>query len=84
MGFLLGTGSPILAVGGRLTYILLYLVFKRVYKGDGVSADCVQKKKGLATRLLIQLGAGIYNHYFRQKRVGIHVLGRDALMWRQR
>jgi hypothetical protein len=47
-----------------LTYILLYLVFKRVYQGDGVSADCVQKKKGLATMLLIQLGAGIYNHYF--------------------
>jgi radical SAM superfamily enzyme YgiQ (UPF0313 family) len=63
-------------LAGRLTYILLCLVFKRVYQGDGVSADCVQKKKGLATRLLIQLGAGIYNHYFRQKRVGIHVLGR--------
>jgi hypothetical protein len=28
------------------SYILLCLVFKRVYQGDGVSADCVQKKEG--------------------------------------
>jgi radical SAM superfamily enzyme YgiQ (UPF0313 family) len=63
-------------LAGRLTYIFLCLVFKRVYQGDGVSADSVQKKKGLATRLLIKLGAGIYSHYFRQKRVSIHVLRR--------
>lgn len=58
---------------GRLTYILLCLVFKRVYQGDGVSADCVQRKKGFVTRVLINLGAGIYNHCFRQKRVGLRV-----------
>lgn len=60
-------------LGGQLTYILLSLVFKRVYKGHGVSADCVQKKKGVVTKVLINLGAGIYSHFFRRKRVDLRV-----------
>jgi radical SAM superfamily enzyme YgiQ (UPF0313 family) len=63
--------------GGRLTYVLLCLVFKRVYQGDGVSADCVRMRKGMVTRALINLGAGIYSHCFRQKRVGLRVMLRD-------
>ena len=60
-------------VAGQLTYILLSLVFKRVYKGHGISADCVQKKKGVVTKTLINLGASLYSHFFRQKRVGLRV-----------
>jgi radical SAM superfamily enzyme YgiQ (UPF0313 family) len=60
-------------LAGKLTYVLLSLVFKRVYKGHGVSADCVQKKKGLITKILINVAASIYSHFFRQKAVGLRV-----------
>lgn len=67
-----GVGSS-WPLAGKLTYVVLSLVFKRVYKGHGVSADCVQKKKGMITKILINLGASIYSHFFRQKTVGLRV-----------
>jgi hypothetical protein len=60
-------------LAGRLAYVFLSIIFHRVYAGHGVSADNVQKKKGRMTRLFIHLAVGVYNHFFRQTRVGFEV-----------
>ena len=53
---------------GKLAYLLLSMIFKRVYARHGVSADSVQDKKGLMTRMLIKSVVAVYNHFFRQTR----------------
>jgi radical SAM superfamily enzyme YgiQ (UPF0313 family) len=60
-------------LAGKITYVLLCIVFKRVYAGHGVSADSVQKKKGILTKALIKIGADVYSYFFRQKKVGFRV-----------
>jgi radical SAM superfamily enzyme YgiQ (UPF0313 family) len=59
--------------GGRLAYVLLSLIFHRVYAGHGIAADSVQRKKSAVTKLLIKLAVGVYNRFFRQTRVGFRV-----------
>jgi len=63
-------------IAGKTAYFFLCVVFKRVYAGHGVSADNVQRKRGVITRTLIKLGVGVYSHFFRQRRVGLSVPGR--------
>jgi hypothetical protein len=58
---------------GKFTYLLLCLVFRRIYGGQGMAADGVRKKRlGLVTRGLIKIGTTTYNHYYR-KRLGVRV-----------
>jgi hypothetical protein len=51
---------------GKVTYILLCLVFKRVYAGHGMSADSVQRKRGVVTRTLIKMATVVFAFFFRQ------------------
>ncbi len=60
-------------LAGRLAYVFLSIVFHRVYAGHGASADSVQKKKGLMTRLFIRLAVGAYSLFFRQNKVGFRI-----------
>src|SRR5262249_12755048 len=60
-------------IAGKIAYACLCVVFKRVYAGHGVSADNVQRKKGVITRALIKIGAGAYSNLFRQRSVGLSV-----------
>jgi radical SAM superfamily enzyme YgiQ (UPF0313 family) len=54
---------------GRLAYVLLSLIFHRVYAGHGVAADNVQRTRSRATKLLIQAAVGVYNRFFRRTQV---------------
>jgi radical SAM superfamily enzyme YgiQ (UPF0313 family) len=46
---------------GKITYIVLSIVFRRVYAGNGLVADMVQRRRlGLFTKLAIKVGAGCY------------------------
>jgi len=57
---------------GKFTYVLLCLIFKRIYGGQGMAADGVrQKELGLLTRSLIRVGVATYNHLSRKDRVSV-------------
>jgi radical SAM superfamily enzyme YgiQ (UPF0313 family) len=61
-------------LAGKITYIFACLAFKRVYAGNGISADGVNRKRaGLITRMLIKAGLSVYNYYFRRRTVGLNV-----------
>lgn len=61
-------------LSGKITYIFACLAFRRVYAGNGLSADAVnQRKLSFSTRWLIRIGVAIYGHFFRQKKVGLQV-----------
>src|SRR5579883_498535 len=61
-------------LAGKLTYLVACLAFRRVYAGNGISADAVNRRKlSLTTRWLVRIGVGIYGHFFRQKRVALRV-----------
>jgi radical SAM superfamily enzyme YgiQ (UPF0313 family) len=54
----------------KFTYLLLCLIFKRIYGGQGMAADGVrQKKLGLLTKNLIRAGVVTYNYFFRKNSV---------------
>jgi radical SAM superfamily enzyme YgiQ (UPF0313 family) len=58
---------------GKFTYLLLCLIFRRIYGGQGMAADGVRKKRlGFITRGLIKVGTTTYNYYFR-KRLGVRL-----------
>ncbi len=52
----------------RLAYILVSLIFKRAYagRGQGVTADCVQEKKGILSRISIKLAVSISRRFYSQ------------------
>jgi radical SAM superfamily enzyme YgiQ (UPF0313 family) len=52
----------------RLAYILVSLIFKRIYagRGQGVTADCVQDRKGILSKISIKLAVGISKHFYSQ------------------
>jgi radical SAM superfamily enzyme YgiQ (UPF0313 family) len=61
-------------LAGKLTYLVACLAFRRVYGGNGISADAVNRRKlSLTTRWLVRVGVAIYGRFFRQKRVGLRV-----------
>jgi len=60
-------------IAGKIAYFCLCIVFKRVYSGHGVSADNVQRKRGIVTKALIKFGVGVYSHFFRQRKVELDV-----------
>jgi radical SAM superfamily enzyme YgiQ (UPF0313 family) len=61
-------------LAGKITYVFLSLVFKRVFSGQGITADSVRKRKlGIATRMLVRITVGIYGYCFRQKKIGLRV-----------
>ncbi len=58
---------------GKFTYLLLCIIFRRIYGGQGMAADGVRKKRlGIVTRMLIKIGTTTYNHYYR-KRLGVRI-----------
>ncbi len=60
-------------VAAKLAYFVACLAFKRVYGGQGISADSVQRKSlGMVTKVLIKLGVGLYSYFFRRK-IGLRV-----------
>jgi radical SAM superfamily enzyme YgiQ (UPF0313 family) len=61
-------------VAGKIAYVFICLVFKRVYAEHGVTADAVQRGKvGLLTKLFIRAGVAVYSTYFRRKRFNFKV-----------
>jgi len=59
---------------GKLTYLLVCLGFKRIYAGDGITADSAHRKKlGPFTRIIVRSAVAIYSYFFRQKRIGLKV-----------
>jgi len=57
---------------GKFTYILLCLVFRRIYGGQGMAADGVRRKKlGFLTKSFIRLGVSTYNLFFRKDSVSV-------------
>ena len=57
---------------GKFTYVLLCLVFKRIYGGQGMAADGVrQKQLGPLTRSLIRVGVATYNYFSRKHNLSV-------------
>jgi radical SAM superfamily enzyme YgiQ (UPF0313 family) len=50
----------------RLAYILVSLIIKRIFTGQGVAADSVQQRKGILSKISIRLAAGLSKHFYRQ------------------
>ena len=63
-------------LAGKVTYVLLCMVFKRVYAGHGMSADSVQRQKGFATRALIKMATGVFALFFRKEKMRFRVFRR--------
>ena len=61
------------SLGGRLAYAILCLAWNRIYSGHGISADSVQRNKSLPTRMLINAGVAVYNHYYRQTKLDYRI-----------
>lgn len=60
---------------GKITYVVLSIVFRRVYAGNGLVADMVQRRRlGVFTKLAIKLGAGCYT-FFCGGRMQVRVWG---------
>jgi hypothetical protein len=61
-------------VAGKIVYVFACLAFRRVYAGDGLSADAVnRRKRSFTTSWLIRIGVALYGHFFRSKKVGLRV-----------
>jgi radical SAM superfamily enzyme YgiQ (UPF0313 family) len=59
-------------LAGKFTYLLLCLVFRRIYGGQGMAADGVrQKHLGFLTKNLISVGVAAYNYFFRRESVSL-------------
>ncbi len=57
---------------GKFTYLLLCLIFRRIYGGQGMAADGVRRKSlGFLTKSLIHVGVGAYNFFFRKDSVSV-------------
>jgi hypothetical protein len=51
----------------RLAYILVSLIIKRIYAGQGVSADSMlEERKGIVSKTSVKIAAGISKHLFHQ------------------
>jgi radical SAM superfamily enzyme YgiQ (UPF0313 family) len=56
----------------KSTYLLLSLVFKRIYGGQGMAADGLrQRRLGILTKTLIRVGVATYNYFFRKDSVSV-------------
>jgi radical SAM superfamily enzyme YgiQ (UPF0313 family) len=55
-------------IGGKLTYLLFCLAFRRIYGGQGMAADGVRRRRlGTMTRAISKIGIATHNHYFRKE-----------------
>lgn len=52
--------------GDRLIFIFFSLIFKRIYGGQGASADSVLERRGILSRTFTKLAVSISKHFFRQ------------------
>jgi radical SAM superfamily enzyme YgiQ (UPF0313 family) len=61
-------------LAGKVTYVFACLAFRRIYGGNGISADAVNRRmQSRSTRWLIRIGVAIYGRFFRQKKVAVRV-----------
>ncbi len=59
---------------GKVTYFFASLVFRRVYAGNGLSADAENRtRRSMLTRLMIRAGVAVYGRFIRQNGVGFRV-----------
>ena len=62
------------SLGGKITYLFACLAFRRVYAGNGLTADGVNRTRlSFTTRLLIKIGVAIHARIFRNKSVPLRV-----------
>jgi radical SAM superfamily enzyme YgiQ (UPF0313 family) len=52
--------------GDRLIFIFFSLIFKRIYGGQGASADSVLERRGILSRTFTKMAVSISRHFFRQ------------------
>ena len=58
----------------KITYLLTCLAFKRAYAGYGMAADSVRRKKiGMITKMLVKAAVGVFNRFYRQRRLGLRM-----------
>jgi radical SAM superfamily enzyme YgiQ (UPF0313 family) len=62
------------SLAGKITYVFACRVFRRVYAGNGLTADGVnQTRLSFVTRILIKVGVAIHDRYFRHTRVPLRL-----------
>jgi len=60
------------SLGGKFTYLLFCIAFRRIYGGQGMAADGVRRKKlGFFTKTIGRVGIATYNHFFRKESVSV-------------
>lgn len=61
-------------LAGKITYLLVCVLFKRAYAGYGMAADSVRRKEsGTITKLLLKTAVTIFNRRYREKRLRLRV-----------
>jgi radical SAM superfamily enzyme YgiQ (UPF0313 family) len=59
---------------GRITYVFACMAFRRIYAGNGLTADGVNRTQlSFTTRLLIKIGVSIYARFYRRRTVLLRV-----------
>ncbi len=55
----------------KLVYLLLCVAFKRIYGGQGMAADGVNRSQlGTITKSIIKIGVATYNYFYRRQLTG--------------
>lgn len=61
-------------LAGKITYLVVCLLFRRAYAGYGMAADSVRRKESrTVTRVLLRFAVSVFNHHYRQKRLRLRV-----------
>jgi radical SAM superfamily enzyme YgiQ (UPF0313 family) len=75
-----GVGKP-WPLAGQVSYVILCLIFKRIYAENGISADSVKRRRmGVMTRMLVRAGVAFYSRFFRAGKIGLKTSPRRSSM----
>jgi radical SAM superfamily enzyme YgiQ (UPF0313 family) len=62
------------SVAGKITYLLVCVLFRRAYAGYGMAADSVRRKEsGTLTKLLLKTAVTVFNRRYRERRMRLHM-----------
>jgi radical SAM superfamily enzyme YgiQ (UPF0313 family) len=61
-------------LAGKISYLLVCLLFKRAYAGYGMAADSVRRKEnGTVTKMLLKCAVSVFNRCYREKRLRLRM-----------
>jgi radical SAM superfamily enzyme YgiQ (UPF0313 family) len=67
-------------LAGKITYLVVCLLFRRAYAGYGMAADSVRRKESrTVTKVLLRFAVSVFNHHYRQKRLRLRVHVRSSV-----